>query len=104
MNRKQRRAAESRARRERATTRPERPRDEGPTIQQVREKLDSMADEELQQMYEDIQGDPVGFAGHVGTEAASDFLAALLEEMRDRNLIFNDREETTYPDAPDSKN
>jgi hypothetical protein len=102
MNRKQRRAAASAARKtEKKRAKSMSTSDTStPTLKDVQDTLDTLEDTDLLRMYDDIQKDPGRFAEHVGMESAADFLASLIEEMRDRNLIFPDSEETTLPEVP----
>jgi hypothetical protein len=76
------------------------PSQDGNTIQDVQKQLDSLEDSVLLGMYHDIQKDPAAFAEHVGVQGAADFMASLIEELTDRNLIFADSEEVTLPDIP----
>ena len=57
------------------------------TVEQLKERIDTMSDEELVAMQTDIENDVDGFAQHVGLLAAADFLTALLLEMGERKLI-----------------
>lgn len=101
MNRKQRRALAAKQRK--ASTLSDDPTPNAPgnaTIETLKESLDSRDDAELLGMYDDIQKDPAGFAMHVGTENAADFLACLISEMQERQLMFDDPDETTVPERP----
>lgn len=105
MNRKQRRAEESRKRKSAAPPSAPpppapTPAPSQPTLQDVQESLDSREDAELLGMFHDIQDDPARFSRFAGEAPAAEFLATLIRELTDRNLIFPDSEETTLPEVP----
>lgn len=63
------------------------------SISDVAKSLPDMSDEELSDMYEDIQKDVARFVSHVGASEAIAFIKALLLEMADRKIAMSVPEE-----------
>lgn len=53
-------------------------------------QLPTMDDDSLQHMLEEVSADPQSFRDHVGLNEASEFLAALLWELKEREIIPED--------------
>jgi hypothetical protein len=59
-------------------------------VNQLKDALPGLSDDDLLGMLADIQSDPEAFQEHVGLNEAAEFLAALLFELSERKIEVED--------------